>query len=115
VTSEEKDVLSVPNAALRFEPPAPPGSATPGPGIPIPGLGGPMRGMGMRGPRAAGSAEPAGSFERTRRRHVYVLKNGAPFKVAVEVGATDGRRTAVKGDGIGPGTPVIVDLSEGKQ
>jgi HlyD family secretion protein len=115
VTSEEKDVLSVPNAALRFEPPAPPGSATPGTGLPIPGLGAPMRGMGMgRGPRAAGSAERTGSFERTRRRHVYVLKNGVPTRVAVEVGATDGRRTAVKGDGIGPGTQVIVDLTEGK-
>jgi HlyD family secretion protein len=115
VTSEEKDVLSVPNAALRFEPPAPPGSAKASPGLPIPGLGAPMRGMGMgRGPRAAGSAQPGGSFERTRRQHVYVLKNGAPAKVSVEVGATDGRRTAVKGDGVAPGTPVIVDLTEGK-
>jgi hypothetical protein len=52
--------------------------------------------------------------ERVRRQHVYVLKNGVPTKVAVEVGATDGRRTAVKGDGIGPGTQVIVDLTEGK-
>jgi HlyD family secretion protein len=115
VTSEEKDVLSVPNAALRFEPPAPPGSANPAPGLPIPGLGGPMRGMGMgRGPRGAGSAQPGGSVERVRRQHVYMLKNGVPTKVAVEVGATDGRRTAVKGDGIRPGTQVIVDLTEGK-
>jgi HlyD family secretion protein len=115
VTSEEKDVLSVPNAALRFEPPAPPGSANASPGLPIPGLGAPMRGMGMgRSPRGAGSAQPGGSVESARKRHVYVLKGGAPVKVAVEVGATDGRRTAVKGDGIGPGTQVIVDLTEGK-
>lgn len=115
VTSEEKDVLSVPNAALRFEPPAAPGSASPPPGLPIPGLGGPMRGMGMGRPRGAGSASPrAGGMERTQRQHVYVLRNGALVKVAVEAGATDGRRTAVKGDGIGPGTQVVVDVAEGK-
>jgi HlyD family secretion protein len=116
VTSEEKDVLSVPNAALRFEPPAPPGSAKAAPGLPIPGLGAPMRGMGTGrgGPRGAGSAQPGGSFERVRRQHVYVLKNGVPVKVQVEVGATDGRRTAVKGEGISAGTQVIVDMTEGK-
>jgi HlyD family secretion protein len=113
VTSEEKDVLSVPNAALRFEPPAPPGSAKASPGLPIPGLGAPMRGLG-RGPRAAGSARAGGSFERNRKQHVYVLKNGVPAKLEVEVGATDGRRTAVKGAGMGPGTQVVVDLTEGK-
>jgi HlyD family secretion protein len=72
-----------------------------------------MRGMG-RGTRPQGSAQPGGSVERVRRKHVYVLKNGVPTKVTVEVGATDGRRTAVKGDGIAPGTQVIVDLTEGK-
>jgi HlyD family secretion protein len=114
VTSEEKDVLSVPNAALRFEPPAAPGSAPPGPGLPLPGLGGNMRGMGMRNrtPRPAGSAGPGGA-ERARPQHVYVLKQGVPARVRVEVGATDGRRTAIKGDGIGPGTQVIVDVTEG--
>ncbi|HEY3500980.1 MAG TPA: efflux RND transporter periplasmic adaptor subunit [Polyangiaceae bacterium] len=113
VTSEEKDVLSVPNAALRFEPPAPPGSAKPGAGLPLPGLGGPMRGMGMRSPRPQGSARPGGT-ERVRRQHVYVLKQGVLTKVPVEVGATDGRRTAVKGEGIGQGTQVVVDVNEGK-
>jgi HlyD family secretion protein len=116
VTSEEKGVLSVPNAALRFEPPAAAGSARAQPGLPIPGLGGPMRGMGTgRGPRGAGSGAPGASFERTRRQHVYVLKNGVPTKVDVEVGATDGRRTAVKGEGIAVGTQVIVDMTEGKK
>jgi HlyD family secretion protein len=118
VTSEERDVLSVPNAALRFEPPAAPGSAKPAPGLPIPGLGaGPnMRGMGMgRSPRPQGSAQSGGSFERARRQHVYLLKNGALARIAVEVGATDGRRTAVKGDGIGPGTPVVIDIAEAKK
>jgi hypothetical protein len=43
---------------------------------------------------------------------VYLLKNGVLTKVPVEVGATDGRRTAVKGEGIGPGTPVVIDLAE---
>jgi HlyD family secretion protein len=114
VTSEEKDVLSVPNAALRFEPPAPPGSAQAAPGLPLPGLGGNMRGMGRpRTPRPQGSAGPGGA-ERVRRQHVYVLKQGVLSKVRVEVGATDGRRTAVKGEGIGPGTEVVVDITEQK-
>jgi HlyD family secretion protein len=118
VTSEEKDVLTVPNAALRFEPPAPPGSAKPAAGLPLPGLGGNMRGVGMgrnRSPRPAGSAGPGEPGERTRPQHVYVLKQGVPARVRVEVGATDGRRTAVKGEGIGPGTEVVIDVTEGKK
>lgn len=118
VTSEEKDVLSVPNAALRFEPPAAEGSAKPAaPGLPLPGLGGSMRGMGMRQrtPRPDGSAQPGGGGERVRRQHVYVLKQGVLTKVPVEVGATDGRRTAVKGEGLAQGTEVVVDLTEGKK
>jgi HlyD family secretion protein len=114
VTSEEKDVLSVPNAALRFEPPAADGSAKPTAALPLPGLGGGMRGMGVRprSPRPSGSA--AGRGERVRRQHVYVLKQGVLTKVPVEVGASDGRRTAVTGEGIAAGTEVVVDIAEQK-
>lgn len=106
VTSEKKDVISVPNAALRFRPPstdaAKPAAQS---SLPIPGLGGNMRMAGRRvsGPRADGAAV-------TER--LYVLKNGVPTPVTVEVGATDGRRTEVKGPGIEPGVEVVVDVAE---
>ena len=87
------------------------------PGLPLPGLGGNMRGMGMgnrqRTPRPAGSGDAKGPAERVRPQFVYLLKDGVPTRVRVEVGASDGRRTAVKGEGIGPGTQVVVDVTEG--
>jgi hypothetical protein len=43
-----------------------------------------------------------------------VLKQGVLTKVPVEVGASDGRRTAVTGEGIAAGTEVVVDIAEQK-
>lgn len=107
VASEHKGVLSVPNAALRFEPPAPKAAGAPTrSNLPIPGLGGPF---GNR-PRPAGSA---GNGQRARASDaVYVLEAGQPRRVPVEVGASDGQRTEIKSDEIRDGTEVIVD-SEG--
>lgn len=111
VTSELKDVLSVPNAALRFQPPQAQGSASRPSSLPLPGLGGGMRGMGTRrSPRPAGSAE--GPAARPLQQRIYVLKAGVLTPVMVEVGASDGRRTEVRGAGLAPGTDVVVDVAE---
>lgn len=117
VTSERKDVLSVPNAALRFEPPAS-GSATARapapPGLPIPGMGGGMRrygGGGTRSPKPGGSAGPAGA-ERGGRDAVWVVDGRKVSRVAVETGATDGKRTEVSGAGVGAGMQVAIDVAE---
>jgi HlyD family secretion protein len=113
ITNAKKDVVSVPNAALRFQPPEAASSANARPGLPLPGLGGNMRGMrGMGGgnrPRPAGSAE-AGAPPVTRQR-VYVLKGTELVPTVVEVGASDGRRTEVL-KGLEPGAKVVVDIAE---
>ena len=106
VASEHKGVLSVPNAALRFQPTgtaAAQGSAAQRPSLPIPGLGGPMGGR-ARPPGASGAARMGG-----RGESVYVLENGQPKRLRIEVGASDGQRTEVKSDVLKPGTEVIVD------
>ena len=116
VTSEVKGVLSVPNSALRFEPPAAASAQKPSPGLGVPGLGAPMRGMG--GQRRQGGARPAGSAggeraaQRPSRQKVYVLKDGALSPVWVEVGASDGQRTEIKGDKLAQGTQVVLDIAE---
>jgi HlyD family secretion protein len=127
ITSEKKGVLSVPNAALRFRPTSPGDSAgaRPGLGLPVPGLGGGMRGMGggMRGGgqrSGGGGARPAGSAAagggsrtETARGTVYVVRGEAGLTpVEVRTGASDGRRTEILGEGITPGTEVVVDVEE---
>jgi HlyD family secretion protein len=114
ITSEKKNVVSLPNAALRFQPPQAASSAKPGPGLQIPGLGGNMRGMrglggGNRAPGAAGSAGPAAAA--VTRQTVYVLKGTELVPTVVEVGASDGRRTEVV-KGLEPGAKVVVDIAE---
>jgi HlyD family secretion protein len=112
VTNEKKDVVSVPNAALRFQPPEAASSANKPPGLPLPGLGGNMRMRGMGGgnrPRPSGSAQP-GTVPVTRQR-VYVLKGTELVPTVVEVGATDGRRSEVL-KGLEAGAKVVVDIAE---
>ena len=116
VTSELKDVLSVPNAALRFEPPATgkSASAPAARGLPIPGMGGGMRrygGGGSRSPRPSGSAGPAGA-ERGGHDVVWVVEGRSVKRVPVETGATDGRRTEVSGPGVRAGMQVAIDVVE---
>jgi len=116
VTSEQKDVLSVPNAALRFEPPAADSAAKPTagpPSLPIPGMGGGMRrpgGGGNRSPRPSASgnagAEPGG------RDALWVVDGKNLKRLAVETGATDGRRTEVSGPGVRAGLQVAIDVAE---
>jgi HlyD family secretion protein len=96
VSETRKDVLLVPDAALRFRPPAMASGGFRGP----PGLGGPPRRPGAE-TRVAGESAA----------RVWILKDGAPVPVPVRPGATDGRNTEVEGD-LAPGTPVIVDLGE---
>jgi HlyD family secretion protein len=128
VTSEKKNVLTVPNAALRFRPSEPAGSATarPGVGLPVPGLGGGAgpwgRGGGQRGggQRGGAGARPAGSSDATRgarsetaKGTVYVVRGEAGLtRIDVTLGASDGRRTELLGGEITPGTEVVIDVEE---
>jgi HlyD family secretion protein len=88
VAGRRENVLTVPNAALRFSPPREERS-----GI------GPTPAQQF-GARAAGT------------KQVYVLPGDKPVAVQVVAGASDGRVTEILGGGLKAGTPVIVDLSE---
>ncbi len=108
----------MPNAALRFRPKsAAAGGTSRGAALPVPGLGGPTRGFGRGGggrPRAAGSAE-AGTAPRPNRDGVYVVRDGKPVRVAVEIGVSDGKRTEVKSAELSQGAEVITDIAETKK
>lgn len=95
VAETHAGALAVPNAALRFTPPA----ARAGSGFRLPGGGAPKQVEDTSvksGPR------------------VYVLSGGAPVAVPVKVGASDGRVTEILGGDLAEGAPVIVDVVEKK-
>jgi HlyD family secretion protein len=124
VHAEKKDVVKVPNAALRFRPvagapgfeqaqgaassraAAPPPGGLLGLGGPPPGPGGPPPGAGATAaaaPRAAKSASPV--------RTVWVVRGGRPAPVQVEIGLSDGSATElVKGE-LREGDRVVTDAS----
>jgi HlyD family secretion protein len=98
------NALTVPNAALRYSPPA--RKSEPETSL--------LRRLGLlRGrPRSGPASQPD---EGGPNRKVWVLKNGTPSVVAVVVGASDGQRTEiVKGD-LKEGQEVIVDSTTAKR
>ena len=120
VTDRRSDVLTVPNAALRFRPE---GAAGPGPGQgPNAAGGGGQRERGQGGQRNAdqrnldqrnpgdrnrGEGEEAGPPP-VLKRTVYVLVDGKPQVREVTTGLSDGRITEINGGDLKPGENVIV-------
>jgi len=110
--AERQDVLLIPNAALRFTPP-PPENAQASPGlltalVPTP----PTRSTSSRAP---GSGSGSGQ----RARQVYVLRDGAPAPIKVQVGLSDGKVSEVikvqDGEALEPGMELIVDVVRDKK
>jgi HlyD family secretion protein len=91
VTTNIKDAVLVPNAALRFAPEAAPGTPGAGPQrSPLSAI------MPMRGPRMGprgGQQQQQGAARRMGR--AYVVEDGKPALVMFRAGATDGRMTQV--------------------
>jgi HlyD family secretion protein len=123
VYAEKKDVVKVPNAALRFRPQAgTPGfeqardaasSRTPAPPGGLMGLGGPPPGPGGGPP--PGAAAPAAAAPRARSsspvRTVWAVQDGRPVPVQVEIGVSDGSATElVKGE-LRVGDRVVTEAS----
>lgn len=100
VVDRVEDARTVPNAALRFSPPAPEAETERGflkrllPGMPR-----------FRPPSPPDATGPD--------RTVWVPGDGGPEPVAVKIGATDGRRTQIVDGELAPGQEVIVDSSSG--
>jgi HlyD family secretion protein len=93
VYADRAQALRVPNAALRFRPPADT--------LPLAG---------------AGAGRPRGDAELLApiaRRELWVLRGGQPRRVAVETGVTDGRTTEVLSGELAVGDEVIVEAVAG--
>ena len=115
IVDSATDVLTVPNAALRFRP------ATATPVTPttragdsaIVGRPVPTGGAAPRAPRD--TARPARTGrERARSGTLWYLDaSDRPTAIPVRIGITDGQRTSVFGPGIEPGRRVIIGLAEG--
>ncbi|MDR0648985.1 MAG: efflux RND transporter periplasmic adaptor subunit [Synergistaceae bacterium] len=98
IVDEKKDVLMVPNAALRFRPP----DDTEGAAVPS-GGGAPMgRGRQQK-------AETAASGDVRRGSSVYTLEQGKPVRVGVTSGITNGADTEVL-SGLEAGAEVVVGI-----
>jgi len=98
-TGVAEDVLMVPNAALRYTPPR----DALGMG---PRGGGGFRMPGMRGGRRGGPPGADGGFRNGPK--VWVLRDGSPRPAPVEVGTTDGSKTAVTSERLKEGDLIII-------
>jgi HlyD family secretion protein len=108
LVSEKEDVLTIPNMALRFRPPEEKNetqellrqeqSRTAAPRV---------------GARRTSRTGGAGSSAATRGRSVkvYLLRDGSPQPLEVQVGITDGSRTEVIAGELKENDPVIIGMS----
>jgi HlyD family secretion protein len=111
VWAERDDALRIPNAAMRFRPPAEllarlnPGAV----GARRPG------GNAAEAAQAAGGQRrsPAAMAGGTDRKTVWVLRNGQPQPVVIKSGVSDGSLTEVVEGGLSQGDLVITDSSGG--
>lgn len=105
VTSDRTDVLTIPDAALRYSPPSGPREKpSSSPFMPItPRFGG-------RRPAGGGGGAVAASG----RSPVWLLEAGVPKRVMIQSGGSDGQNTEVISGPIQPGTVVIVDQEQPK-
>jgi len=108
VTTERRNVLLVPNAALRWSPERD-AAAQRGEKGGITSVLVPRRGRGGRGGAGGGGRpERQVSIGRGSRQTVYVLgPDGAPTPVRVEVGESNGSETEIVGGGLAEGQQVI--------
>lgn len=97
--AEVKDALLVPNAALRYAPPAASGGTRGASGL---------AGLILPGPGSRSRASAVGSG-----RSIWVLRDGAPVEIAVELGDTDGKRRVVIAADLRDDDVAILDQSSG--
>lgn len=97
------DALLVPNAALRYEPPA---------AVEPPSSGGIVSSLLPRPPGMPAKTRPVNGH--TDAQKVWVLRDGQPEAVPVTIGATDGRVTEVTAGDLKPGMLVITESSGGQ-
>lgn len=110
VTDRRRDVLSVPNAALRFRPEgAPVGGTAAGSAAGASGERAAGDGRRNREERGAGGEEDGSPP--VVKRTVYVLSNGQPVARQVVTGITDGRFTEITSGELKEGENVITGVA----
>jgi HlyD family secretion protein len=105
VAAERRDVLRLPNAALRFRPSAEV--------LALAGVA-PERWTGRRGAGPQGVGAPAaddGGRVATTSRRVFVLADGRPRAVAIGIGISDGSVTEITKGPLKEGEKVILDAT----
>jgi HlyD family secretion protein len=103
LVNESKDVLLVPNAALRWHPRNADTSVAPAPAA---ASASPAASAGTGG-AAAASSGGTGRARKSKPSVVYVLENGLPMAVAVQTGITDDVNTAILGGDLKEGDQII--------
>lgn len=104
VTARRDNALLVPNAALRFTPPAAGGPNNQKKGKSLVGSLVPRPPEGP--PRKAGAPK----VERDGTQRLWILRDGAPVPMQITTGATNGRHTEVVGGELQPGMLVITEV-----
>src|SRR5690606_14637160 len=99
VVNEVRDALLLPNAALRFAPPAAEADDS----------GGGVLGMLLPRPPRGGGDNARVAADADGRRTVYRLDNNEPVPVVIRVGVSDGAYTEVIDGDLAERTAVIVD------
>jgi len=100
VVRQIKDALLVPNAALRFTPPARDEEST--------SSGGSLLGRLFPRPRRSAQQRSQVAAAGVQQR-VWVLRDGHPVAINITTGPTDGIMTVLRSGDVKPGTPLLVD------
>jgi HlyD family secretion protein len=115
VTNQRRDVLRVPNAALRFNPAAFQKDEKKAEAPRAGGLGAPpMMGMPARpqgGGQGGGGAAAKGMVSR-RVDRFWTLDKGKPKEVIVKAGITDGQFTEITGENLQEGMVILVGVED---
>lgn len=112
VTNQRRDVLRVPNSALRFNPSA---FIKEEKKTEAPRLGQPMTMGGGPRPGAQTGTGSRGGMVAKREDRVWVLENGKPKAIVVKAGITDGQFTELLGEGIQEGLQILIGVENTKQ
>jgi HlyD family secretion protein len=99
-------VLLVPNAALRFTPPAQAAAS-----VEKKSSSGLVGSLLPRPPRIGPRTRPQATKQK-RQQQVWILKNGQPMAVPVTIGSTNGSVTEITAGEIKPGMAVVIDFAE---
>jgi HlyD family secretion protein len=104
VTSDRKDVLVVPDAALRYNPPLP--AKEKAASLPLMPMA-PRGGQRRQFPKAENTLNAAQGV-------VWLLENGQPKRTVVEIGGSDGQATEIVSGPLKDGSLVVTDQEQAK-